>query len=264
MRRLGLMLLVAGLVVGCESVRPAPVRGPVPPPAHSPTPLTTPAPVARGRAPKPPIEVLRASATQPAPPLRQEPAEDDALALAAKCLQRDDHRGAAVHLDTYVRAHPDQPLFRLRLAELYLRGDRPADAKFHYERFVADAQSGPALRPYLVPAHTKLMEIAQRADDRFGELFHRGVGLLLLVKEQDGAKDRDEVFCEEMLCKALRALLDAKELKPSDPRVRVYLAEVQERTGNRRAANAERAAARTGVVGGGLTPTERRPLLLGE
>jgi hypothetical protein len=182
----------------------------------------------------------------------------------AECLVRDDHRGAATHLAAYVRAHPDQPLFRLRLAELYQRGARTADAKFHYERFVADAQDGlPALLPYRVTAHTKLMEIAQQSGDRFGELFHRGVGLLLLVKEQDGLKDGDDGFCEEMLCKALRALADAKELKPSDPRPRVYLAEALDRTGNRHAASAERTAARTSVTAGTLTPTERRAVLWG-
>jgi hypothetical protein len=109
------------------------------------------------------------------------------------------------------------------------------------------------------------MELAQQAGDRYGELFHRGVGLLLLVKEQDRAADRDGAFCEEMLCKALRALTDAKELRPSDPRPRVYLAEALERTGNRRAAAAERTAARTPLVSGELTATERRQgLLLGE
>ena len=60
------------------------------------------------------------------------------------------------------------------------------------------------------------------------------------------------------------ALADAKELKPGDPRVRVYLADALDRTGNPRAATAERAAARGGVVGGELTATERRPMLLGE
>ncbi len=193
----------------------------------------------------------------------QPPAEDDPLSAVAQCLEREDYRGAAIHLDAYVRAHPNQTLFRLQLADFCVRGGQVAEAKFHYERFAADAQSGPAtLRPHLVTAHTKLMEIAQRRNDRFGELFHRGVGLLLLVKQMDGAPDRDEPFCEEMLCKSLRALIDAKELKPGDPRVRVYLAEALERTGNRRAADTERSAAQKGVAAGELTVSERKPLLL--
>ena len=76
----------------------------------------------------------------------------------------------------------------------------------------------------------------------------------MLVKEQDGDKDRDALFCEEMLCKALRALTDVKELKPADPRVRECLAEALDRAGSHRAANAERAAARAGVTSEGRKP----------
>lgn len=251
------------ICAGCESLHPAPV-------AQTPVPQNTPIRVAAPipQPPPPAAEVLRAAATQPpaptpAPPTAP-PEEEDSLTLAAKCLAQDDVRGAVLHLDAYVRTHPDQPLFRLQLAELHLRGGQQAEAKFQYERFAADAQESPALQPHLVTAHIKLMEIAQRRNDRFGELFHRGVGLLLLVKEQDNMKDRDEVFCEEMLCKSLRALLDAKELKPRDPRVRVYLAEVHARAGNPHAADAERVGARTSVVSGELTPTERQPVLFGE
>ncbi len=252
--RVVLLLVLAATAGGCESLRP-PAPAPIQPP-----PVTAPVRVV-GRppaAPKSSVEVLRASAAQ-APP------EDDPLLRVAMCLERDDHLGAAAHLGTYVRRHPDQPMYRLQLAELYLRSDRTAEAKDHYEQFVADAQSGPAaLRMHLVTAHIKLREIAVAAGDRFGEPFHRGVGLLLLVREQDGAKGRDDLFCEEMLCKALAALKEAKQERPGDGRVRVYLAEVHDRAGNRHAADAERAAARADVVSGTLTATERRPLLLGE
>ena len=86
----------------------------------------------------------------------------------------------------------------------------------------------------------------------------------MLVREQEKMADRDADFAEEMLCKSLKALAEAKELKPSDPRVRVYLAEALDRSGNRRAADAERAAARGGFVPGGLTPVERKQVLLRE
>lgn len=234
--------------------------------AQNPIPQNTPIRVAAPipQSPPPAAEVLRAAAIQPPAPPTAPPEEEDSLTLATKCLAQDDIRGAAIHLDAYVRTHPDQPLFRLQLAELHLRCGQQAEAKFQYERFATDAQESPALQPHLVTAHIKLMEIAQRRNDRFGELFHRGVGLLLLVKQQDNMKDRDEVFCEEMLCKSLRALLDAKELKPRDSRVRVYLAEVHARAGNPHAADAERVGARTSVVSGELTPTERQPVLFGE
>ncbi|VTR92675.1 flp pilus assembly protein : [Gemmata massiliana] len=193
------------------------------------------------------------------------PVEDDALSHVTKCLERDDYLSAASHLEGYVRRHADQPMFRFQLAEMYLRAAHPAEAKCHLEQFVADAQTGPtALQSHLVTAHIKLREIAISTRDRFGESFHRGVGLVLLVREQDGDPKRDEGFCEEMLCKALRALKEAKEQRPGDSRVRMYLAEVHERTGNRHGAGAERAAARADVVSGELTAKERLPLLLRE
>ena len=251
------LCLVLATTVGCESLRPTP---PTPPPAQPTVAVKPPDP------PKPPVEILRASASQPEPPVAaSQPPEDDPLESVARCIERDDLRGAATHLSAYVRAHPDQPLFRMQLAELYLRGARPADARVQYERFIADAQSGPpAIRPYIVTAHIKLMEIAQRSGNRFAELFHRGTGLLLLVEEQDHAANRDELFCEELLCKALKALVDAKEMKPGDPRVRIYLAEVLDRTGNRRAAAAERSAARMLLPSGEMTVTEQRQGMLGE
>lgn len=236
---------------GCESLRLAPApKEPPPTPIHVAAPIPQP--------PKPAAEVLRASATQPPEPA---PAEVDTLAMAAQCIGQNDLRGATTHLDAYVRAHPDQPLYRLQLAELYLRSERPVNAKFHYEEFAKAAQDAPALQPHRVTAHIKLMEMSQRSNDKFGEVFHRGVGLLLLVKQMDGAPDRDELFCEEMLCKALKALMDAKQMKPGDPRVRVYLAEAHARAGNRGAASAERAGAKDGVTAGELTPTERGRLV---
>ena len=238
MRRACVLLLIPAIAVGCEALRPTPAEVHVP---------LRPAPLAAPLVPQPPSEVLRASAKQVAPA--------DTLALVAKCLERADVSGAAGHLETYVHAHPDQPLFRFQLAELYARCDRPGDARFHYERFVTEAE-GATLRPHVVTGHIKLMAIAQRSGDRFGELLHRGAGLLLLVREQDGAKGRDPVFCEEMTCKALRALADAKELRPSDPQARAFLADALDRVGSRRAAANERAAARGGVTSEGQKALE--------
>lgn len=237
MRRAGFVLLVvAG--AGCEALRPAPE---VPASVRA-VPAAPLKPLAAPVVPPSASAVLLASAKQTAP--------DDPLTLVAQCLGRGDSLCAAGHLETYVRAHPDQPLFRYQLAELYARSDRPAEARLHYERFVTEAE-GPTLRPQVVAGHIKLMGMAQQSGDRFGELHHRGAGLLLLMREQDGATDRDPIFCEEMTCKALRALTDAKELKPNDPRTRVLLAEALDRVGSRQAAAAERAAARAGVTSDG-------------
>jgi predicted Zn-dependent protease len=246
--RLAVALLGAFALLGCESLR-APVEK-----------VGDSLRESRPGAPTSTLESLAERVTY-----SPEPADRDPLAMAAECLERGDRAGAANHLEAYVRLHPDQLLFRAQLAELFLRVGRDDAAKAHYERFAADAQSatGP-VRNHLVNAHTRLMEIAQRADDRFAEVFHRGVGLLLLAREQEKLADRDAGFGEEMLCKAIKALAEAKELKPDDPRVRAYLAQAYDRAGNRRAADAERAAAKGALVPGQLTPTERKQVLLGE
>jgi Tfp pilus assembly protein PilF len=200
-------------------------------------------------APVPRPDVIPASATLET---------DDPLTLAAECLKAGNDSAACTHLEAHVRAHPEQVMFRAHLAELLVKLGKDVEARRHFERFVADARTatGP-VRAHLVHCHTRLMEIAGRADDRPAELYHRGVGLLLLVKEQDrDPAARDEEFCEEVLCKAMAALREAKELRPADARVRLALADVYERTGNRRAAEVERAAARNTAEP--LPPCEHR------
>jgi predicted Zn-dependent protease len=187
------------------------------------------------------------------------PVEPDFLTLFTECLERNDLRGAARHLEAYVQRHPDQPLFRFQLATLYARSHCPDEARFHYECFARDAESqGQALQSQVITAHIQLLEMAQQRGDRFAELYHRGVGLWLLVRQQDSDPNRDAAFCEEILCKAYRALTEAKELKPNDPRIRTYLAAVQEAMGNRLAAAAERAALRGNPVCGEHTGWERK------
>jgi hypothetical protein len=136
--------------------------------------------------------------------------------------------------------------------------DRPADARAHFERFIADAQDGAgAVRGHLVHCHTRLMEIARDDGDRGAEAFHRGAGLLRLA-EQPGA---DEVEArEEVLCQAVKALAEARDLRPGDARPLAYLALAHEKAGNTRAAAAARAAARNATSAAGLTAAERRQL----
>ena len=190
-------------------------------------------------------------------PPRVEPAEDH-LALAAECTERGDQPAAATHLERYVSAHPDQLMFRAHLAEMLFKIDQPDRAKFHFEKFVADAQTatGPP-HAHLVRCHTRLMEIGGRGDDRYAESLHRGVGLVLLVKDVPA----DE-FREEMLCKAIKALLEAAEAKPTDVRVQLYLAAAHALAGNRRAADTAREKARTLTTPGALTVAEARRLAI--
>lgn len=184
--------------------------------------------------------------------------EDDPLTLAAESLAKGDDPTAATHFAAYVKAHPDQFMFRLYLADLYLKLDKPAEAKPHYERFIADAQDASAPpREHLVHCHTKLMEIAQKGNDRFGESLHRGIGLVLLTRE--AAADAETK--EEMLCQALQTLLEAQEQRPGDRRVQVYLAEAHDRAGNRRGADVARAAARNLASPETLTSAELRSIM---
>ncbi len=192
------------------------------------------------------------------PALQSLPVEEpqtDPLTLAAECLSRGDEPAAAGHFERYVRGNPEQLMFRVHLAELYLKIHRDAEAKVHFEQFVADAQETTgAPQSQLVHCHTKLMEIAHRADDGFGERLQRGIGLVVLARQSmDDAETR-----EEILCQSIAALLEARELRPNDARVQVYLAEAHERAGNRRAADVARAAARNRDLPGTLTPCELR------
>ena len=181
--------------------------------------------------------------------------ENDPLTLAADSLGRGDDSGAAKHFERHLRTHPDQLMFRVHLADLYLKSRRDDDAKAHYERFVADARDAGAVpQSQLVHCHTKLMEIAWRAADRFGERLHRGIGLVVLTRQETDDAD----VREEILCKALAALLEAKELWPTHARLNVYLAEAQDRAGNRRAAENARAIARNSALPGDLTNSEWR------
>jgi len=177
----------------------------------------------------------------------------DSLTLAAESLARGEESAAAGHFESYVRKNPDQVMFRAHLADLLFKLHRIQDAKVHYERFIADAQEmTSAPKAHLVHCHTKLMEIAQLVDDPFGEVFHRGVGLILLTREEAV----DDETREEMLCKAIKTLREAAEIRPSDPRVQVYLAEAYERAVNSRAAECCRTAASNFAIPGNLTPSE--------
>ncbi len=280
--RLGWLALTAAIFAGCESLKESPPAAPqanvmaVANEAPAIVPAADVAPDADtsgsrdesqgkarllpSRVPEPREDVhgpARASPSQ----ATDAPVPDDPLTLAAECLERGDKPAAATHLDAYVRLHPEQIMFRAHLAELLLKLDRLPDSRRHFEQFIAAAQEATGSpRSHVVHCHTRLMEIGQREEDAFAEEFHRGVGLLLLVKELQAAGVSDEGMMEEVLCKALAALKAAEELRPNDPRVQFYLAEAFDRTENRRAADLALVAARKHAFPGALTPQETRRL----
>jgi tetratricopeptide (TPR) repeat protein len=200
--------------------------------------------------------LLVLAAPPPADPVLAAAAADG-LAKAADCLDRGDHAGAVPHLAAHARAYPDQVMTRAYLAELLFKLGRYDAAAGEFERFVAAAQpmTGPPHR-HLVHCHTRLMAIAAATGDSFAEHLHRGIGLLLLVRQWDAdPARRDEGAAAETLAKAAAALREAKAFRPTDPRANLYLADVYARLGQPGPAKAAARAAKAGVPFG-LTPAE--------
>ena len=186
-------------------------------------------------------------------PAASVPATDDALMLAAEALDRGDERAAADRMGEYVAANPGAAMPRAHLAELLYRQGRGAEARRHYERFVADAQPATgAPRRHLVHCHTRLMAIAEAAGDDYGEALHRGVGLLLLAE-----RDPPDAATEPTLAKALDALRAAVDERPDSARAHAYLARALRAIGQPAAAHQAASRARDCLPDATLTPTER-------
>ncbi len=153
--------------------------------------------------------------------------EADHLRLAAEHLDRADEIGAVPHLKAHLRQQPDAIMVRAYLGELLLKTGDVAESKRHFEQFTREAAgvSAPA-RKHLVHVHTRLMELAGQSDDAFGENLHRGIGLVLLVKQwRESPEPSDAALSERTLVQAARALKLADAEKPDDARVWFYLAE---------------------------------------
>jgi cytochrome c-type biogenesis protein CcmH/NrfG len=152
---------------------------------------------------------------------------DEALTKAAQLLDQGQDSAAVPHLRTYVQANPDAVMVRAHLAELLFRQGIRDESRDHFEHFVGLAQPMKgSVENHLVHVHTRLMELASKAEDDFEEELNRGIGLLLLVKKwRTSPERRDEDSEEQTLMKAVKALRAAKELKPTDARVSLYLGE---------------------------------------
>jgi predicted Zn-dependent protease len=248
--RLRCVLFAVLALTGCESLRssrPGPVARPV-------NPMVVSEPVAA---------MVALAAEAPGADAPGSPGGIDSLTLFGESLARGDDAAACHHLEDYVREHPDQPLFRVQLADLLQRTGEADRGRVHLDRFTADAREcGKPLWGPLVSAHTRLMDLAALDDDPFAEALHRGLGLLVLVEQQDADAERDEAFREQLLCKAVKSLTEAKRLRPEDARVRLALAEAFTRMGNVRAADAERRAARNATRPGSLAASDQRRLAI--
>jgi Tfp pilus assembly protein PilF len=181
-----------------------------------------------------------AERSEPAPAVRGATPEPDHLALAAACIDRGDESAALPHLTAHVTARPDAVMIRAYLAELLFKLDRVDESRSHFERYVrdADGMSGQAGK-HLVHCHTRLMEIAQRSDDEYREALHRGIGLVLLVRQWETEPPTDgPPLTEPTLANAAAALREATRVRPTDPRGFMYLSEVYARLGQHSAARA--------------------------
>ena len=189
---------------------------------------------------------------------------DDALQQAAACIERGDEAGAVPHMVRHIQANPEQIMIRAYLAELLLRLQRLPEAQWHFERFVAEAQEtdGPAHKQ-LVHCHTRLMEIAQDREDTYGERLHRGIGLLLLARQEQALREANDPdgLRQKLLCKAVAELKAAHEVRPDEARPCWYLFEVWSALNQPRpAGRALREARDAAPFSTALTPAERRGL----
>jgi Tfp pilus assembly protein PilF len=214
---------------------------------------------------EPAVEVARGAEPEPAAA-----PEVDHLGRAAGYLDRGDNAGAVPHLTAHVKAFPDAVMIRAYLAELHYKLGEVGKAKPHFARFVRDAAGmGGAAGRHLTHCHTRLMEIAALADDAFAEHFHRGVGLVLLVRQWDADAEPDataalDELTETTLVRAAAALTAARELDGTDPRVHLYLAEARGRLGQHSAAAAALRAAKELRPDFGLNADERARLRAAE
>jgi len=241
-RRVRLALLLAA-AAGCQAVSTRPPQPPAPAPTAQATAL-------------PPVQqvAFKPGTTKPA----DLPAVPDELTLAADCLERGDDSGAATHLERHIGQHPDQVVFRARLADLLVRLDRLPEAQAHFEAASAAAQDGSAAaRREMVHYHTRLMEIARLREDAYAEHLHRGIGLYLVGSR---LADKDATEAERLLCKAASALKEAQAVRPDDARVAWYLYRVWLQLDQPRPAERALRKATTLAPFSRLTPAESREL----
>lgn len=186
------------------------------------------------------------------------------LSLAAAYLAVGQDRQAVPHLAAYLEARPGHCQVRLPLVEVLLRLDEVDAAQAQLERFVADIQDQPALAgEHLIASHTRLMELAERQGDEYGERLNRGIGLYLLaVKRRELGGDQARRMAEELLCKAAAELTLARLIRPGEARPCWYLHEVWARLGQRQPAVKWLRMAEHGADFSDLTPTEQRQLHL--
>jgi tetratricopeptide (TPR) repeat protein len=186
------------------------------------------------------------------------------LSLAATFLEVGNDAAACPHLGVYVEARPEEYLMRAHYAELLYRLNKPAEAREQFTQFMAQAQEqGESAASSLIHCHSRLMEIAAKEDDAYGEHLNRGIGLLLLARARATVTDPDDAEDGEgLLCKAAGELTLAGMEQPDEARPCWYLFEVWSQLSQRQPAERWLRRADNAAPFSSLTPAEQRGLQL--
>ncbi len=150
------------------------------------------------------------------------------LSLAAVYLGRGENELACRYLTLYMAANPRHIQVREHYADLLHRMNRLLEAQHHYEQFIADIQDDDELaQRHLIPAHSQLMQIAEKQRQSYQEHLHRGIGLFLLATRYANQKEwKGEESQEALLCRAAGELRQARIYRPYEARPCWYLYEV--------------------------------------
>jgi tetratricopeptide (TPR) repeat protein len=186
------------------------------------------------------------------------------LSLGAAFLEKGEEARACPHLSRYLASNPDHLVVRAHYAELLLKLQRPKEARVEFERFAADAQQqGDAHRMQRIHCHSRLMEIAEAANDTYDEHLHRGIGLFLLAAERATVTEPDaDLSTEGLLCRSAGELAQAHMQRPDAAQPSWYLYEVWSRLAQRQPALRSLREADAAAPFSYLTPTEKAHLEL--
>jgi tetratricopeptide (TPR) repeat protein len=186
------------------------------------------------------------------------------LSLAAAYLDRGDQERACPELELYLHACPGHLIVRAHYAELLLRLRRSEEAGAEFRRFAAEAQGkGQEFAKQLIHCHSRLMELAEAAEDGYAEHLHRGIGLFLLAADQATRPDPDDHLCpESLLCRAAAELTLARAERPDEAQPCWYLYQVWSRLSQRQPALRCLREAEEVAPFSYLTPAEQARLVL--
>src|SRR5262249_54016540 len=186
------------------------------------------------------------------------------LSLAAAYLEMGQDQKACDHLGRYVAANPDHHAVRAHHGELLIRLKRTEEARSAFERFLADVEDGDELDlKHAVHCHSRLMELAEGADDDYSFYLHRGIGLYLLAKQnQDLKEGRGSLNTESLLCKAAADLTKARKERPGEARPPWHLYRVWSLLGQQQPAQQSLREAKANAPFSKLTTAEQRGLQL--